>query len=195
MTSETEMPVQARTGRLQGCLLRLLVVAIVAVAVVVAIGTIFNEGDNADQPTHGYDAGLAAAYQPASVNYVEAEHLFIVRPQDGTFLALYDKSSRQQELDGDCRILYDETAGIGTLSPLPGLSGAFVEDCNGVRAVWRPDGVFSFGNNYGDMDRFGTTVTAQGELIIDVSNRTCTRSRGVIGLAPFDVRHDCGPAS
>jgi hypothetical protein len=172
----------------------LLAAAIVALVVVVAIGTIFNEGDNADQPIRGYDAGPAAAFQPASVNFVEAEHLFIVRLLDGSFLALYDMSSRQQELGGDCRILHDDSAGIGTLSPLPGLAGAFVEDCSGTRAVWRPDGVFSFGNNYGDMDRFGARVTPQGELIIDVSNRSCTRSRGVIGLEPFDVRQDCGPA-
>lgn len=183
-------PPKRRAGR-GGCLLRIGIAAAILVGIVVAIGIIFNEGDNADQPVHGFVAGDAGAYPPGSVNYFEQQHMFLTRLPDGEFIALYDRSSRQQELNGDCRVHYEETAGVGTLDPLPGVSGALVEDCNNVRAVWRPDGKFAFGNDYGDLDRLNTQVDAQNRLVIDTDARSCTRSRGVIGIAPFEVRR-CG---
>jgi len=193
MTTEQEEVSQPKRRVLRlGCLGWIVGVILLIVAVVVAIGTIFNQGDKAKQPVNGFEAGPADAYQLGSVNYIESEHLFVVRMPDGSFLALYDRSSRQQELNGDCRIQYDENAGIGTLEPLPGMTGAFVEACEQSRAVWRDDGTFSFGNGYGDMDRFATSVTPAGDLIIDESTRTCTRSKGVIGLPPFEERTDCG---
>ena len=185
------VPAPGRRFNVSGCLLRVGVAIIVLVGVVVAIGTIFNEGDNADQPVQGFVAGTAAALPPGSVNYFEQEHIFLTHLPNGQFVALYDRSSRQQELHGDCRVRYDETAGIGTLEPIPGTIGAFVEECNNARAVWRVDGTFSFGNSYGDLDRFGVRTDAQGRVIVDTTSRTCTRSRGVIGIPPFDVRR-CG---
>ena len=120
-----------------GCLLRVAVAMAVLTGIVVAIGTFFNEGDNADQPLHGFVAGTAAALPPGSVNYFEQEHIFLTHLPAGEFVALYDRSPRQQELNGDCRIRYEETAGIGTLAPIAGTTGAFVEECNNARAVWR----------------------------------------------------------
>jgi hypothetical protein len=186
----TETPHDATpTGRWSmGCLLRSLIAIAGAVALVIAIGFAFDQGDNADQPQHGYDAGQAAAYQPGTVNYLEAQHVFVTRLPDGGFIALYDLATRQQELGGDCRLQFQDTAGVGTLDPLPGMTGAIVEECNGVRAVWRADGKYAFGADYGDLDRFNTSVDAAGHLIIDTDSRSCTRSRGVIGVAPFDKR-------
>ena len=120
------------------------------------------------------------------VNYFEQEHIFLTRLPDGEFIALYDLSTRQRELGGTCRVRLDETAGIGTLTPLAGMAGAFVEDCNDVRGVWRLDGAFSFGPANTDLDRFSTRVDAQGTLIIDTDSRSCSRSRQVPGLPPFD---------
>ncbi len=185
------VPAPGRRFNVSGCLVRAGVAIIVLVGVVVAIGTIFNEGDNADQPVQGFVAGTAAALPPGSVNYFEQEHIFLTHLPNGQFVALYDRSSRQQELNGTCRIRYDETSGIGTLAPIPGTIGAFVEECNNARAVWRVDGKFSFGSSYGDLDRFGVRTDAQGRVIVDTASRTCTRSRGVVGIAPFDVRR-CG---
>ena len=174
-----------------GCLLRVGTAVIALTALVIIIGTIFNEGDNADQPVHGFIAGTEAALAPGSVNYFEQEHIFLTHLPDGEFVALYDRSSRQQELNGDCRVQYEETSGIGTLAPIAGTTGALVEECNKDRAVWRVDGKFSFGNSYGDLDRLNVHTDAQGRVIVDTDSRTCTRSRGVIGIAPFDVRQ-CG---
>ena len=178
-----------------GCLLRVVIALAVLTGIVVVIGTIFNQGDNANQPVNGFIAGNETSFPPGSVNYFEQQHFFLVNVPGTGLLALYDRSARQQELGGDCRVRYDETAGIGTLDPLPGTRGAFVEDCNGVRSVWRVDGVFAFGGSYGDLDRFDVSVTqpagVHGDVIVDTSSRTCTRSRGVLGIPPFDVRR-CG---
>jgi hypothetical protein len=174
--------------RLGGCLVRLVIVAVVLVAVVIAIGFAFDQGDKAGQPQQGFDAGRAEDFGRATVSYLDAHHVFITRLQNGDFLALYDLSSRQQELAGDCRLIYEDTAGVGTLDPLPGISGALVENCNNVRAVWRADGMFAFGVGYGNLDRLSTSIDAAGELIVDTGTRSCTRSRGVIGVAPFDQR-------
>lgn len=176
---------------LRGCLLRVLIVVVVLTAIVVAIGMIFDEGDDADQPVRGFDAGVAANFQPASVVQFEQEHVFVVRLQNGDFLAFYDKSTKQQELGGDCRLRWDDTALIGTLEPLPGITGGFVEDCDSVRSVWRADGVFAFGGSWGDLDRYGTSVNRDGHLIVDTRTRTCTRSAGVPGQEPFEQR-ECG---
>ena len=174
-----------------GCLLRIGIALVILTGIVVAIGTIFNEGDNADQPVHGFAAGAIDALPPGSVNYFEQEHIFLTHLPNGEFVALYDRSSRQQELSGDCRVRYEDTAGIGTLAPIAGTTGALVEDCNSGRAVWRVDGKFSFGNSYGDLDRLNVRTDANGQVIVDTDSRTCTRSRGVIGIAPFEPR-SCG---
>jgi hypothetical protein len=178
----------SRRPSLGGCLVRLLVVVAVLTAIVVAIGFAFDQGDKAEQPQTGIDAGPAEGYQRATVSQLEAQHVFITRLQNGDFIALYDLSARQQELGGDCRLIYEDTAGVGTLDQLPGISGAIVENCNNVRAVWRADGTYAFGVGYGNLDRFATSIDAAGNLIVDTSSRSCTRSRGVIGVAPFDAK-------
>ncbi len=174
-----------------GCLAMIAVGALVVTALVVGIGFLFDQGSGSVDSQRGYDAGAASGYQNASVVYQEQQHLYIVRLQDGTFIALYDKSSKQQELRGDCRVAFDDAATPGTMAQLPGITGAFVEDCDGLRAVWRADGKFAFGAGYGNLDRYGTSIDAAGHLIVDTSSRTCTRSRGVIGVEPFDVA-TCG---
>ncbi len=181
-------------GGRSGCLVRGLIGIAVLVALVIAIGEIFDQGKDANQPLRSYNAGLAAEYQRGDVNYIDLEHVFLVRLPDGEFLAFYDKSSRQQELNGSCRITYDENAGVGTLEPVPGIGGAFVEDCEGSRVVWRVDGKYSFGNGYGPLDELKTSIDDNGDLIIDTSSRSCTRSKGVPGFAPFEAR-TCGSPS
>ena len=98
------------------------------------------------------------------------------------------------ELGGDCRLQWDDRALIGTLDPIPGITGAFVEDCDDVRSVWRADGVFSFGGSWGDLDRYNTSVNADGHLIVDTRTRTCTRSAGVPGQKPLNITQ-CGTGS
>lgn len=177
---------ERRPQRRIGCLARIAIAVAAAVALVVAIGMIFDQGDDASQPSRGFNASAAANYERADVNYVPTEHIFITRRQDGEFIALYDLSARQQELGGDCRVVWDDAAQTGTLEQLPGFTGALVEQCDdGARTVWRADGAFAFGAGYGSLDRFPITVRDDGTLFVDTRTRTCTRSRGVPGVPPF----------
>jgi hypothetical protein len=177
-----------------GCLAWSALGVLAVTGIVVAIGFAFDQGPDASQPPKGYDAGRADAYAPADVTHIDAEHLFIVRLEDGSFVALYDKSPRRQELkdENDCRVHWEDVAPLGSVAQLPGFTGAFVEDCDAqARTVWLADGTYAFGAGYGDLDRYGTRVTEAGELIIDTSSRSCTRSVGTIGIPPFEVRR-CG---
>jgi hypothetical protein len=172
-----------------GCLSRIALVIIAAAALIVVIGETFDQGPNAKQPSRGVDAGPAEEYPPGDLTHLVIDHVFVVRLQDGTFLALYDRSPKQQELDSGCRVLFDESAQLIGKEQLPGFTGAFVEECaEGARATWRADGVFASGASYGGLDRFDTSVNADGNLIVKTSSRTCTKSRGVIGLPPYDVK-------
>lgn len=171
----------------RGCLLRLLIVLAVLVALFFAIGLAFDQGPGAlERSSSDFNAGAAEEYARGDVTYIEGRHVFVVRLDDGGFLALYDKSPKQQEIDSDCRLRYDERAQLGGLAQLPGFAGAFVEECEGTRAVWRADGERAFGAGYGDLDRFQTRIDGD-DLIIEMDERTCTRSRGVPGVPPFDV--------
>ena len=182
MTASVE---PARRRWLRGCLLRGLIVLVVLVAIGIAIGFAF-DNDNANIPTDDVNAGPAENYERADVSYLPSEHIYVTRLEDGTFIALYDISPKQQELDSGCRILYDDFAQLGTLEQLPGFEGGLVEECDGARSVWRADGTPAFGSgSYAGLDRFRTSINDAGELIIETSSRTCTRSRGVPGVPPF----------
>jgi len=174
-----------RGGWVRGCLLRGLIALVVLTAIGIAIGFAFHDPD-ANLPTDDVNAGPAENYERADVSYIPSEHVYVTRLEDGTFIALYDMSPKQQELDSDCRIFYDDFALLGTLEQLPGFEGGLVEECDGARSVWRADGTPAFGSgSYANLDRFQTHTNDAGELIIDTSSRTCTRSRGVPGVPPF----------
>lgn len=186
MTADATEAAPARRWTVTGCLGRAAIGLAILVAVGLAIGFAFDQGDDAKQPQRGFNAGPAAEYALADVNYFEQEHVLLTRLESGEFLAFYDKSARQQELDGSCRVEYIETAQPGQLEQLPGMRGAFVEDCAGARTVWRVDGQFAFGAGYGNLDRYNVRPDENGDLIIFTDSRTCTRSRGVPGIPPYD---------
>jgi hypothetical protein len=169
---------------LRGCLLRAMIGLGVLIAVGIAIGFAFDD-DDANIPTDDVNAGPAESYERGDVSYIPSEHIYVTRLEDGAFVALYDKSPKQQELDSSCRIFFDEFAQLGPLEPLPGIDGAFVEECEETRGVWRADGQRAFGAGYGNLDRFSTHVNDAGDLIVDTGSRMCTRSRGVPGVPPF----------
>ena len=174
-----------RRDWLRGCLIRGLIVIAVLVALFFAIGLAFDQ-DDVDLPSPMFNAGQAESYERGDVSFLASEHIYVTRLQDGTFIALYDKSPKQQELESSCRVFFDERAQLGELDQLEGFEGAFVEECEGTRGVWRADGTRAFGAGYGNLDRFNTRINEDGDLIIDTRNRTCTRSRGVVGVPPFN---------
>ncbi len=190
--SEAAAP-QARP-RAWGCLLRVVVAGLILVAVGIGLSFAFNRGAKAPAPPATYDAGSAEGYPRAMVVPIEEAHAFLTRLADGCFIALYDKSPKQQELGGDCRVRFDPAAPTGSAKQLEGFTGAFVEDCDqNARSVWLADGSFAFGAGYPGvaLDRFDTHIDAAGDVIIDLGSRTCTKSKGVAGVPPFVAAH-CG---
>lgn len=190
----TDEGLAVRPRRLRGrsgCLIRGAIAFAAIVGLIVLVGETFDQGDDADQPARGLNAGPADEYARGDVNQFESEHVLLTRLADGEFLAFYDRSPRAQELSIDgCRVFFDETASLGTLDPLPDIEGAFVEDCNDARTVWRADGVFAFGAGYAGvpLDSFETNLNDAGELIVDTRNRRCTQSLGAPGIPPFVER-------
>ena len=177
-----------RSGRTRlGCLTRAVLAIAAAIALIVIIGETFDQGDSAKQPSSDVNAGTAEVYPPGDLTHLEIDHVFVVRLEDGTYLALYDQSPKQQGLRSGCRVRFDESAQLIGLPQLPGFTGAFVEECEGLLATWRADGKFAGGASYGDLDRFETEIDENGNLIVKTNRRTCTKSRGVNGLPPYDV--------
>ena len=183
---------RARRGCSLGCLTRMLLAIAAAVVLVIIIGETFDQGPPppSERP-QDLNAGPAEEYARSDVSFFPLPHVYVVRLEDGDFLALYDKSSKAQEVGRDCRVIFDEAAQLTGLEQLPGFTGAFVEQCGELRATWRADGAFANGAGYGDLDRFETSIDDNGNLIVDLDARSCTRSRGVTGQPPFDNR-TCG---
>ena len=187
MTTDAGAPERPRRGCAPGCLRWALAAVAVVVAIFVVLGLIIGgDGDGSGGGT--VDAGPAESYQRGDTTHLEQQHIFITRLEDGSFVALYDRPARQQELDGDCRVRYSDEASLGPLLQLPGFTGGLVEDCDDTLTGWRADGTYAFGPGYGDLDRFESQVDARGNLLIETDERTCTRSRGVPGIPPFDTR-------
>ena len=190
-----EIPSRVRRINLRSCFIRVVVgIGVAVVVIVLFIEFVGSVGSGSSDARDEFIAGPADEFALADVNAFEAEHILLVRYQDGSFRAFYDKSSKQQEIPGEtCRILYEESAAIGTLEQTAGMHGAFVEECVGVRSVWRVDGAYSFGGNYGDLDEFGTRIDETGALVVMTDTRSCTRSVGVAGIPPFE-RKECAGA-
>jgi hypothetical protein len=177
-----------------GCGLRVAIGLLAAFALLMAAtfaGAWLFGGDGLPDEPAVLNAGTAEQYGRSAVTYFDTDHIYIVRLADGSFLALYDRSSRAQELRRDCRVSFDESTEPTGMEQLAGFRGAFVEDCDGQRTVWRADGQLASGAGYGRLDRFATSIDANGDMIVDITQRTCTRSRGVVGVPPFDEQ-TCG---
>jgi hypothetical protein len=181
-------PEPERHGRSRlGCLGRAALAIVAAVALIVIIGETFDQGNSAKKPSSNVNAGAADIYPPGDLTHLAIDHIFVVRLESGEYIALYDQSPKQQGLRSGCRVRFDEHAQLIGLTQLPGFTGAFVEECEGLLATWRADGKFAGGASYGDLDRFETEITEDGDLIVKTNRRTCTKSRGVNGLPPYDV--------
>ena len=48
--------------------------------------------------------------------------------------------------------------------------------------------MFAFGANYGNLDEFQTRIDDAGNIVVITETRTCTRSVGVPGIEPFEVK-------
>lgn len=128
----------------------------------------------------------ADSYALGTVEYVGARNFYVVRLANGDFLALSDLDAANRAASGQrCRVA---TLGASD-ARLPGLledyaasfspeaAGAtllFREDCNGATYDLAGRRLDSSGPN---LERYATSIDADGLLRVDVSRRICTEAR------------------
>ena len=165
-----------------GCTLA--VATLVIAAIVLTLFIVFLESGASDGKVVLEDAH---AYANGSVEYVSKSNFFLVRLQDGTFLALSDLDARNRaSAQRRCRV-----APLNIADPaLPGLLARYAprmspnaagstllfrEDCNLAVYDFTGTRLDSDGPN---LDRLAVTLTGGGKLAVDVTKRICTRHEG-----------------
>lgn len=134
-----------------------------------------------------FAAGPFDIYEPGSITHFEKEGFFLVRLQDGAFLALYDLGPlAQASVDSgdlkalECRAVVqedDEMAGwLSSANPPPGFKSQGIYDaCYGV--AWDARGQHVWGTASGDLDRF--PVETIDEIVrVNLGHRRCMNELG-----------------
>ncbi len=136
-------------------------------------------------------AGSVDSFAPGSVTYFEKQHFYLVRLDNGDFLAFYDLDPYQQvrasilPKPGDCRLAWlgaQELRDRG-VAITPGLEGgAFREPCH--LSMFTRDGRRVSGPTPAGLDGYEVTVTTQVSIdlgrpicapLIDGSERSCQK--------------------
>lgn len=153
--------------------------------IVIAAIFVFAIDDGDDLPEGRFNAGRQSEFSPGSITYFEAQHVYLVRQTDGTFVASYDWEAWAQILyrDGDeakrgCRVeisdrhessleyiwsIHGPVEGLEEIVLAQGCSGAYF-DALGRRG---------FGPAYTDLERFQVIVSDRGDVIINFAERDC----------------------
>lgn len=139
----------------------------------------------------------AEAYGPGTVQYVGQHNLYIARLLDGRFLALDDLDAANRANPARrCRVAPIPAADPNLPSlvaryaarmsdPARGSTLLFREDCNG--AIYDFTGV-RIDTDGPNLDRYPATVDTAGYLVVDTSQRQCTRREGTAAFLPRDCR-------
>jgi hypothetical protein len=138
-----------------------------------------------------FAAGPVEEFRPGTVAYFEHEHVYLVRFEDGAFLALYDLSPATQAQVNEkdvtklaCRAVLTEgdavTPHLGSDIGARGFATTgFVDACSG--AVWDAEGMHVGGYEDGGLERFPVAVL--NDIVrIDLGDRRCEND--VTALSP-----------
>ncbi len=136
-----------------------------------------------------FDAGVAASYEPGSIHRFEAQHLYLVRRSDSSFVALYDWDAWAQRRYQDgatemaqCRVQTmpeDDLAYRGDLQSIrskytreQGIENVVLRSgCDG--SSFDAIGRLGFGPAGADLDRFPVYIAPNGHVVVTLSQRTC----------------------
>ncbi len=130
-------------------------------------------------------------YPPGTVQYQAADNFYLVRLQDGKFLALSDLDAANRASPRRCRVHPLTNADpvraelvakyAGRMSPqAAGSTYLLREDCNLAVYDFTGQRLDAEGPN---LDRLAVSTNKQGKLTIDVTNRSCTEREGAQNFA------------
>ena len=133
------------------------------------------------------------AYPAGTVQYQQADNFYLVRLQDGKFLALSDLDAANRASSRRCRVHPLTSADpvraqlvaqyAGRMSPqAAGSTYLLREDCN--LAVYDFTGQ-RLDDEAPNLDRLAVATNKQGRLTVDVTKRTCTQRDGAQSFAPI----------
>ncbi len=166
------------------------VLAVAAVAVVAVVIAVVTPEDSGQAKTH-IVAGSVNDFANASVTYFEEEHFYLVRLEDGSFMAFYDLDPRMQwwvqtgaDRYSGCRVEWftERYAQYGFAEQLtvPGfVGGAFREPCHG--STYDATGNLIEGPGIGDLDPLLVSVQG-GQVTVRLADRTCPTPKLARGL-------------
>lgn len=184
----TCVPVAARRGWYNSDAMmgvgRLFIVPVLFLAVVACVLASAGCGKDSGKPSTTFDAGAVDDFTNVSITYFEEQHLFLVRLQDGSFIAHYDLDPRNQLLAqmGDTEKLGCRVAWYGDFSDrvpdypaeplnIPGFEGgAFREGCGG--STFDALGRLVSGPSPSDLDPLPVSVE-DGQVIVRLADRPC----------------------
>lgn len=132
-------------------------------------------------PSGEEDVGNAISYEFGSVTRFPSENYYLVRLDNGDFLALYDRDTEPSARRNGCRISWEP------LEAVDEVEGVFRADCN--ESAWATDGALLRGPSPRDMDRLDVDVDDDGSVSVDTARLIC----GEGDVPPGGLNSQCLP--
>ena len=186
MTSASA-PLQSNEVRGRVVLL-LIPLAVMAGLLVLAVAFLWpSTADGVSMQT--FDAGVAAGYEPGSIHHFEAQHLYLVRRNDSSFVALYDWDAWAQRRyqagateTAQCRVQIMPEDDLAYRGDLQSIRSKYTQEQGIENVVLRSGcdgssfdaiGRLGFGPAGADLDRFPVYIAPNGHVVVTLSQRTC----------------------
>jgi hypothetical protein len=117
------------------------------------------------RPPSEQDLGDALRYEFGSVTRFPSDNYYLVRLDDGEFLALYDRDTDPNARRSGCRISWQPDEIVA------GAQGVFRADC--TESAWAMDGSLLRGPSPRDMDSLDVDVKDDGSVSVDTARLIC----------------------
>jgi hypothetical protein len=134
-------------------------------------------------PSGEEEVGNAISFEFGSVTRYPSDNYYLVRLEDGEFVALYDRDTDPAARRNGCRISWQPPEAA------EGGEGVFRGDCN--ESAWAIDGTLLNGPSPRDMDRLDVDVDDDGSVSVDTAHLICGEGE----TPPGGLNNRCLPFS